>query len=255
MTTILSIAASDGCGGAGIQRDNTTINALGGYPLNVVTAITTQDHLAVHNSHCLPAKLVCEQLNTLLARYPIDAIKIGVLADSLIQPIAQALRQQSCAIVLDPVIRSTSGFTFIHDVDAFAETLLPLATHMTPNAYEAHQLSGLSGTDKTTDTCQLAHALRKRGAHNIIVTNADQHETFVTDTLFAVDDTAPQVLQRDKIKVANSHGTGCAFSSALAFYLAQGLSLQVCHRRAVDWVESTLREEDESSVTRSLVST
>ena len=249
LTTVLSIAASDGSSGAGIQRDNTTIQALGGYALNVLTAITAQNHTSVHAAYPLPVDTIRKQMEALLTHYDIDAIKIGVLADTLVTPVAHGLRHglrhMTCPIVLDPVIRSTSGFTFIHDVNNFADTLLPLATHVTPNVDEAQMLTGQS-QKSSTDTEQVAYALRARGARNIIITNADKQDAYVTDTLFSVEDSSPRILKRDKIKVTNSHGTGCAFSSALALFLAQGHSLDESHRRAVVWVESTLRSSGAS---------
>lgn len=149
MTTppvVLSIAATDSSGGAGLGADLATFAALGVHGACVVTAVTAQDTTGVHAIHPVPFDIVTAQLEAVLGDLPVAAVKTGVLAS------AQVVRlvAQRCArlpIVVDPVLRATTGASFADDeiITAYREHLLPVATVVTPNAEEHASLGHPAG--------------------------------------------------------------------------------------------------------------
>ena len=137
--TVLSIAGFDGSGGAGIQADTKTISALGGYAMNVLTALPIQNTMGVQNIYPIPVKAVEEQLTCLFADTNPDTIKIGMVHHGqLVETIANFLKDYRGRVVFDPVMVSTSGHRLI-DTDttqAIVDKLFPLADIITPNLDE-----------------------------------------------------------------------------------------------------------------------
>lgn len=198
---VLAIAATDSGGGAGLAADLATFAALGAHGACTVTAVTAQDTLGVRRIHRVPIEEVAAQLDTVLADLPVAVIKTGMLAD----PDVVRLVARRCAglpIVVDPVLRSTTGAELASNavVAAYREHLVPIATVVTPNAAEATVLGELevpvvrTGSDRGVDILVRPGLADVTFAHAIVETD-------------------------------NDHGTGCTFSSALATYLARGLSL------------------------------
>ena len=143
---MLSIAGSDPSGGAGIQADLKTFESLGVEGCAVPVALTVQNSRGVARTHVVAADLVTDQLDAVLSDADVRAVKIGMLGNAeVVRAVVAALRRHPPPfIVLDPVIRSTSGATLLTDdgVDALRTELLPLATLVTPNVAEAGVLEG-----------------------------------------------------------------------------------------------------------------
>lgn len=233
---VWTIAGFDPSSGAGVTADIKTISALGCYGVSCITALTVQNTLGVRRISPISPQTVRETLHALLDDFPPKAIKLGMLATveivSVVAGFLEALPQPRCPIVLDPIMHSSSGAQLLNP-DAIAvlrSRLLPLATVVTPNLAEAATLSALHAATPE----DMAQALRRLGAQAAVVTGGDATGGDAT----GADATAPdssdvlayalqgmdfvETLSAPRIVSNATHGTGCAFSTAIACALAQG---------------------------------
>jgi hydroxymethylpyrimidine/phosphomethylpyrimidine kinase len=219
---VLSIAATDSGGGAGLAADLATFAALGVHGACVVTAVTSQDTTAVYAVHPVPVEMVAAQLDAVLGDLPVTAVKTGVLGAA---PVVRLVAER-CAglpIVVDPVVRATTGAT-LTDADALAayrEHLLPAAAVLTPNVVEARALLGHDGPP-----ARLAAELAELGPA-VVVTGGGPAGACI-DWL-ALPGHEPQPLRHPAVSTANDHGTGCTFSAAFAALLAEHLAARPLH--------------------------
>ena len=259
MFTALTIAGSESSGGAGRQADIKTMSALGVYAMSVITAITAQNTTGVYGVQYVDDNMIENQLNCVLSDIFPDAVKIGMLSSpSSVEIIAKCLSDYNIKnIVIDPVMVSTSGasLTKSDTVLALEKHLLPLATLITPNIPEAEILSGHKIT--THESC-ITTARDLSLKYNTAVLIKGGHAVF-NDTMTAIikegkDDklieystdilvcpgAEPVYFESKRIDNPNTHGTGCALSSAIASYLAKGLSLEVAVREAKKYITGAI---------------
>ena len=134
---VLTIAGSDSGGGAGLQADLKVIAALGGYGMSVITAITAQNTLGVTRIQDVDLDVVEAQIDAVLLDIGADIVKIGMLASpEIVLTVANGLRRHGVKnIILDPVLRATSGASLGGDdtAQAMIKELFPMATLITPN--------------------------------------------------------------------------------------------------------------------------
>ncbi|MCP4717350.1 MAG: bifunctional hydroxymethylpyrimidine kinase/phosphomethylpyrimidine kinase, partial [Deltaproteobacteria bacterium] len=173
MKRILSIAASDSGGGAGIQADIKTITALGGYAMTAVTALTVQDTCGVKAVHPVPADVVQAQIETVLRDMGADAVKIGMLysADT-VRAVAAALKKHPVPfVIVDPVMKSSSGEDLLESpaLDALKTELLPQAFLVTPNLEETSCLAGIK-VDSLDKMKAAAISIRQTGPRYVLIT-------------------------------------------------------------------------------------
>ncbi len=227
-TTVLSIAGSDGSGGAGIQADLKTFAALGCYGLTVITDITVQNTEGVHGSLAVPSTFVKEQFDVLAADIPINAIKIGMISSAAtVRVIAKMLRNRpSIPVILDTVLKSSGG-TELASADSknlIVQELFPLATLVTPNLQEA---AALTGADRVpfakSDIEKTAEILRDTGAPAVLIKGGHMPGNRCEDYLLSA--TGAAWFSSSRVATKNTHGTGCTLSSAIAAYIAKGLDL------------------------------
>lgn len=221
MQVALTIAGSDSSGGAGIQADLKTFQALGVFGMSAITAVTVQNTQKVYDVQEMPPKIVYDQILCLFDDIDIHAVKIGMVSSiALIESIARALKAvDPPAVVLDPVMISKSGYRLLNQGarDALVEHLFPLSEVVTPNIFEAEALTGMS--IKTLDDMQAAAAdILKLGAEKVVVKGGHLGEDLATDILY--DGINYKKLQSHRVETKNTHGTGCTFSSAIAANLA-----------------------------------
>lgn len=235
---VLSIAGSDSGGGAGIQADLKTFSALGCYGMTAITAITAQNTLGVTGIHGIPAAMLKAQLDAVLQDIGVDAVKIGMLhAPETVHVVAEAIRRYDLRhVVLDPVMVATSGDQLIAEetVQVLVQELFPLATLVTPNLDEAGWLVG-RGIHSVGDMESAAQDLLRLGACGVLLKGGHLPGNWVVDLLV---DTAGlrHTLESARIITHNGHGTGCTLSSAIAAYLAQGLTLEDAVVRARTYI-------------------
>jgi len=240
---VLSIAGSDSGGGAGIQADLKTFAALGCFGMTAITAITAQNTCGVRAIHGVPPEMLRDQIDAVLEDMGVDAVKIGMLhSPDIVRTVAQAIdRHQMPHVVFDPVMVATSGAKLITDeaIDVLVREMFPRAAVITPNLDEAGLLVGkpLTGSG---DMAQAALALLNKGARAVLLKGGHLPGDTVVDLLLAPG-AEPLWMQAPRIDTANTHGTGCTLSSAIAAHLALGLSLPEAVQQARFFVRSALQ--------------
>ncbi len=223
---VLTIAGFDPSSGAGITADIKTIAAHGCYGVSCITALTVQSTRGVLRSEPVAPALVRETLDELARDISIDAVHIGMLGNAAVATaVAEFLaRRKPSNVVLDPVVKSSSGAPLLDAKGAavLLEKLLPLATVMTPNIDEAAHLTGLTVTnpDQMQTAAERLHAM---GAANVVVTGG--HLERAIDVLGFTTPAGNfefELFQSPRLRTTSTHGTGCAFATALACHLALG---------------------------------
>jgi hydroxymethylpyrimidine/phosphomethylpyrimidine kinase len=221
---LLTIAGFDPSCGAGVGADLKTFAAHGCYGIAAITSLTVQNTQGVEAVHNTPASELREQLEVLVKDCEIAAVKIGMLGNrGNAAVVAEFLDAHKFAhIVHDPVMKSSSGSELLDaaGIKIVASELLKRATVITPNLPEAEILTGLTIKD-VADMEAAARKIAEMGAHAVIVKGG--HMDKATDVLFDGTDMHP--LGGDKVKLENTHGTGCTFASAITAQLAAGRSL------------------------------
>jgi len=239
---ILSIAGFDPSSGAGITADIKTVSAHGCYGLACITALTVQSTQGVKQVKPVEDKLIAATLKELASDFSIDAVKIGMLgsAESVLV-IADFLERHSIKnVVLDPVLKSSSGANLLSDegLKILRRRLLPLADVITPNIDEASAMTGLA-IHQANDMQPVAGQLHKLGAKNVVITGG--HLDPPVDFLSWNSGKQHQTFTHKIIKTSSTHGTGCAFSTAIACNLAKGKALTEAVRQAKQYVTSALQ--------------
>lgn len=248
---VLTIAGSDSGGGAGIQADLKVITALGGYGMSVITAITAQNTLGVTRIQDVDLDVVEAQIDAVLSDIGADIVKIGMLASpEIVHTVAKVLRNHGVKrIVLDPVLRATSGASLGGDdtAQAMIQNLFPMATLITPNLDEASLLLGRN-ISSTGDFKAAAHELLDMGSQAVLIKGGhlDASHTQISDYLMwrSLED-GLEVIQskefkHERISTHNTHGTGCSLASAIATYLADGHDLSHAVAKGISYVEAGL---------------
>ena len=221
---LLTIAGFDPSCGAGVGADLKTFAAYGCYGIAAITSLTVQNTQGVETVHNTPAAELREQLEVLAKDCDIAAVKIGMLGNrGNAAVVAEFLDTHKIAhIVHDPVMKSSSGSELLdaNGIKFVATELLKRATVITPNVPEAEILAGMTIKD-VADMEAAARKIVEMGAHAVIVKGG--HMEKAIDVLF--DGTEMHPLGGDKVKLENTHGTGCTFASAITAQLAAGRSL------------------------------
>jgi hydroxymethylpyrimidine/phosphomethylpyrimidine kinase len=253
MTAIaVTIAGSDSGGGAGIQADLKTFSALNVYGASVITAVTAQNTQGVSAIHDVPAHIIAAQIDAVFSDLAVNAVKIGMLsAPVAIATVAAGLdRWRQTLVVLDPVMIATSGDRLLAP-DAVAllkRDLIPRALLVTPNLHEAAALLDEPLAKNETEMLAQAQALLGIGAKAVLIKGGHAQSADATDLL--VTPSAVARFTAQKIDTANTHGTGCTLSSAIAAGLAKGLALAEAVADAKAYVTAAIDAADELSIGR-----
>ncbi len=247
---VLSIAGSDSSGGAGIQADLKTFSALGVYGATAITAITAQNTQGVNSQFALEPQMVYDQIAAVMDDIEPSVVKIGMLSNTaIVEAVAKALHDYKPSfIVLDPVIVSSTGHRLlsIEAQETIKERLIPIADLLTPNIPEMKALtdSSLSSLEEKKEAAQ---HLFKLGAKAILLKGGHEEGEVKTDVLFVsqqTTDNGQQTLSMftsETVVTKNTHGTGCTLSSAIAAFIARGLSLEDAISEAKDYVTEAIR--------------
>src|SRR5688500_9141726 len=229
LPVVLTFAASDPTGGAGLQADVLTIAARGCHPLSVLTGFTVQDTRGVSRLRALDARSVAEQARRLLDDIAVDAFKLGVLGSAEnARAIAEIVSgHPRVPLVLDPVLASGRGDELADAaaIEALVEAIVPQATVATPNSLEARRLGG-------------PQRLLERGCDCVLVTGTHEAGAEVVTTLYD----ARGVVREDRWPrlAGEYHGSGCTLASAVAAALASGRAPAEAVREAQAYTWQTL---------------
>ena len=250
----LSIAGVDPSGGAGVLADIKAMSALGAYGCAVIAALTAQSTQGVSGIAPVPAEFVGQQIDTLFADVRIDAVKIGMLGQQAVTLIVAEKLAKWCPehIVLDPVMVAKSGDHLLERtaIGALRETLLPLATLLTPNLPEAGVLLEERPVETVREMRRVAERLRNKMAH------AEQHWVMIKGGHLPGNDTIDILHDGDRmieipgrrIETPNTHGTGCTLSAALAALLPQTADVPEAAQRAKAYLVEAIRHSERLQV-------
>ncbi|WP_127958246.1 bifunctional hydroxymethylpyrimidine kinase/phosphomethylpyrimidine kinase [Serratia microhaemolytica] len=235
----LSVAASDSGGGAGIQADLKTFQALKVFGMNVVVGLTAQNSLSVTGIHDTPQQMIALQFDALFSDFEIPAAKTGMLhcPDTIITVAEHFKKHHVKQIVVDPVMIAQSGSQLISDgaVNTLLNELIPLATLVTPNAPEAATLTG-QRVESVAEMKQAALAIAAHGCNAVLIKGGHlTHQQKVCDLLYL--DGEFTLFEDEWINTQNTHGTGCTLSAAITAELAAGRDL----KQAVHFARRYLR--------------
>jgi hydroxymethylpyrimidine/phosphomethylpyrimidine kinase len=234
--TVLTIAGSDSGGGAGVQADLKTFAALGVHGTCAITAITAQNTLGVQNVFELPKDVITGQIHAVLDDINIDYVKIGMLSS---KEIVHLVASHICGVngvpfVLDPVMSAEAGGSLLTDdaLGAMILELIPAATVVTPNVFEAEAITGIKILD-TNDAKRAAAAIVDLGCRAAVVTGGHLHGTDVLCD--GRGEEGFRLIPGNLIK-GGTHGAGCTYSAAIATFLAKGLAIPDACIAAKDFV-------------------
>jgi len=240
---VMSFAATDPSGGAGLQADLLTISSMGCHPLSVVTAITVQDTSGVDDVLPIDPEWVVDQARAMLEDVPVAAFKIGLLGSvENIAAIAEVLADYpDIPLVLDPVLASGRGDELADEdmLDAMRELLIPQSTIITPNSIEARRLAldeDNEEDDPTLEEC--AKRLLHMGCEYVLITGTHEQTPKVVNTLYGENG----VISSDSWARLPGiyHGSGCTLSAAIAALLAQGVDVPEAVKEAQEYTWQTL---------------
>lgn len=244
---VLTFAASDPTGGAGLQADILTLASLGCHPLSVVTAITVQDTAGVEGVLPIDAEWVADQARALLEDMPVAAFKLGMLGSvEVIAAIAEVIADYpDIPVILDPVLASGRGDQFADEemIEAMIGLLLPQTTLLTPNSLEARRLAQEmveAGEDARLgqDLAECARHLVSAGCEYVLVTGTHEGTPQVINTLYGSHGSV-RTDRWDRLP-GSYHGSGCTLASAIAAHFASGVNVSEAVAGAQEYTWRTL---------------
>jgi hydroxymethylpyrimidine/phosphomethylpyrimidine kinase len=250
MLTVMSIAGFDPSGGAGALADIKTFAAMGCFGTAAVTSLTFQNTLAVYGASHQTAGALRSQIEPVIEDFEIAAVKIGMTPTrELVEAIADIVEKKRLPnVVVDTVIRSTSGYDLISEdaVGSLIERLLPLAHVITPNMAEAERLTGAEAQDLDgmKRAARRIHEMSaapesQRAAQRAVLVKGGHMKDEATDVLF--DGREFHIFRAPKIAARETRGTGCTLSSAIAALLARGCDVPEAVARAKQYLSEMLR--------------
>ena len=243
MKSALTIAGSDPGGGAGIQADTKTLHALGVYATSAITAVTVQNTSEVRDVVALPGELVRAQCDAVFDDFQIAAVKTGMLGSAeVVTVVADVIRERKVqSLVVDPVIGSSDGFILLEDdaLEVLRTSLLPLARVVTPNIPEAERLAGMK-IKSAADMHAAAKQIAALGAQAVVITGG--HAPFAPGLdILHHNQTTKEYPPESPLDHPDVHGTGCAFSAAIAAHLALGDSIEDAVGKAKRYVTAIMQ--------------
>jgi hydroxymethylpyrimidine/phosphomethylpyrimidine kinase len=233
---VLTIAGFDPSAGAGVTADIKVIAAHECYGVGCITALTVQSTQGVRRVEAVDPKVIGQTLTELAADFAIEAVHIGMLGnEEAVAVVADFLATaRPPHVVLDPILRSTSGAELLNaaGMKQMVKRLFPLTELVTPNLEEAAALTSLSAPDPTASASaaieimrQAARNLHALGATNIVVTGGHLEKAVDLLSFTTSRGVEQEVFKAERQRSTSTHGTGCAFSTALACHLAYGRGL------------------------------
>jgi hydroxymethylpyrimidine/phosphomethylpyrimidine kinase len=248
---VLTIAGFDPSSGAGVTADIKTIAAHGCYGVACITAMTVQSTAGVRRVEAVDPGLVTETLEELASDVPIAAVHIGMLGSAkVVKAVAEFLGSRSGKaglpgklpnVVLDPILKSSSGAELLDaaGIRVLIEKLIPLADVITPNVDEAAVLTGLRVTD--LDEMRAAAAkLHSIGSAAVVITGGHLEKAIDLLSFTTNGRVEEEVFKAERQRSNSTHGTGCAFATAMACHLALGRGLAEAALLAKTYVSAAI---------------
>lgn len=247
--TLLTIAGHDPSSGAGVTADLAVMAAHGYSGTSAVTALTVQSTVAVRATHPVESRILADALDCIVEDMPPAGVKIGMLATGanvrVVCSLLERLRAQGLRspVVLDPVMRATSGRALLDEdgVCMLREALLPLVDWATPNFSELEVLLGRRLKVAAELELAAAELVEANSRLNLVCTGGDAD---AADDLVLLGDRTREWLRGEKLLSTSTHGTGCAFASALVCRLSDGVAGVEAARLAKQYVTEGIRRAE-----------
>ena len=241
MKRILTIAASDSSGGAGIQADLKTIALMGGFGMSAITALTAQNTTGVKKIHKVPVSFIAKQIDTVILDLGVDAVKTGMLVGAkVIETVSHKLSAHHITkIIVDPVMMAKNSVTLLAKEahSSLKRELIPLAFLVTPNLYETSILTG-KRIEKISQMKEASKKIYQMGAKNVLVKGGHLKGKPI-DILYNGKEFYE--FETERIETKNTHGTGCTFSAAIATEIAKGIPITQAVKNAKDFITTSIR--------------
>lgn len=240
---VLTIAGSDNSCGAGIQADLKTITALGGYAQTAVTCVVAEVPGRVSAIQAMQPAIVAEQARLSFDAFPVRSVKTGMLySTAIIRAVAGVLlaQRRRPLLVVDPVMVASSGDPLLKRsaVAAYQSLLFPLAAVVTPNLDELRFLSGMPCRN-LGEMKSAGGAMTAKFGVPFLLKGGHLEGRVAVDVL--ISDRGTQEFSAPYIRGAETHGTGCTFSAAIATGLAHGRSLEEAVAQAKEFITAAIR--------------
>lgn len=242
---VMTFAATDPSGGAGLQADMLTLVSIGCHPLSVVTGVTVQDTVGVEGVMALDADWINDQARTILEDVEVAAFKLGLLGSvENIAVIAEIMADYpDVPLLIDPILTSGRGDDLTNEEmqAAMCELLFPQATLITPNSIEARRLAFYDEGDeiKHTSLEESAQRLLSMGTEYVLITGAHERSLDVANVLYGSEGLIREYHWERLI--GSYHGSGCTLTSAIAACMAHGLTLEEALQEAQEYTWQTLK--------------
>ncbi len=241
MKKALTIAGSDCSGGAGVQADLKTFAAHGVYGMSVIVSVVAENTSRVIGIEDVSPEMIRQQIDAVFEDIRPDAVKVGMLSQPpCMEAVAEKLRQYHPEhVVIDPVMYAKNGCPLMDpgSVDRLIQTVLPLATLLTPNIPEAEKIAGCT-IHSLEEMEEAARCIQAMGPKGVLI-KGGHAEGDAVDVLF--DGERFYHFTAERIPTKNTHGTGCTYSSAIAANLALGMEISDAVERAKDYVTMAIR--------------
>ncbi|WP_336136233.1 bifunctional hydroxymethylpyrimidine kinase/phosphomethylpyrimidine kinase [Natronomonas amylolytica] len=237
----LTIAGSDSGGGAGVQADLKTMEALDTFATSAITSLTAQNTVGVESIHPVPVEEIEAQVDAIRDDFELQAVKTGMLGvEPVVETVTSYAADMDVPFVVDPVMVATSGDRLLdHDAEAAYKELIAESTVVTPNADEAEILTDIPIADP--DSMQTAgQRLVEMGAETALIKGGHVGgEHVVRDVIVTQDDVT--TLKNARVDSVATHGSGCTLSSAIAARLAHGEDIPDAIEFGVDFMTRAIR--------------
>lgn len=241
MKRILTIAGSDSGGGAGIQADLRTIAFLGGFGMSVITALTAQNTFGVQDVYPISPEFIEKQIDSVITDIGVDAVKTGMLANAqVVKVVARKIKDYGIEkLIVDPIMIAKRGEPLLSKdaIGTLIEELIPLAFLITPNLPEASAIYG-KPVENLDEMKEAAKNIYQKGARNVLIKGGHLQGRSI-DILF--DGESFFEYDSERIHTENTHGTGCVYSAALAFEIANDNHIHHAVKNAKEFVTSAIR--------------
>lgn len=246
MKKALTIAGSDSSGGAGIQADLKTMQEFGVYGMSAVTTIVAMDPYNNWHHKVFPVDVntVKEQLNTIVVGAGVDAVKTGMLGSpEIIELAANMIKENNIPnVVIDPVMVCKGADEELQPENTVSlrEKLVPLATVITPNLFEAAKLAQMPLIHSVEEMKEAAQKIHALGAKYVLVKGGSKLETDkAIDVLY--DGESFEILESENVDTTYTHGAGCTSSAAICALLANGSSVKEAIYEAKTFITEAIR--------------
>ncbi|MFW9873661.1 MAG: bifunctional hydroxymethylpyrimidine kinase/phosphomethylpyrimidine kinase [Candidatus Thorarchaeota archaeon] len=244
MKKVLTIAGSDSGGGAGIQADLKTFSALGVYGMSAITALTAQNTLGVQEIYEIDSNFIGKQIDSVMSDIGADAWKTGMLSNTeIIEIVADRARKYNVeSLIIDPVMIAKSGDPLLKPEanNTLILELIPLAYVLTPNHYEAQEISNVD-IKSIEDARDAAKQIYNLGSKNVVIKGGHLPDPDnAIDLLY--DGNKFIEFYSPRIETRNTHGTGCTFASAIAAELAKGKKIKNAVHKAKAYLTAAIQK-------------